>query len=387
MKIGIDLRTLSEGKTTGVEVYTYNLVRALLDQDSVNDYLLFYSAWKTKPAFTRQELPKNARLVSVKAPNRLLNASMLFLGYPKLDKLLGGLDLFFSPRYLFTALSKECALIVTIHDLSFMHNPSFFSFKQRVWHKIISDKRSARRAKAVIAVSNSTKDDVVRFFNINKNTVKVVYPGLAKDPGEEGGGLDTLKKYGINSEYIFHLATIEPRKNALGVIDAYENLKQNPKYFQKLVIAGGLGWLYNETLKRVKNSPQKENIIILQNIDALDKHQLYRNASLFVFPSYYEGFGFPPLEAMAAGTPVIAGSNSSMKEVLAEAALFVNPYRTDEITLAMSQLLEDNKLREIFVEKGRKRAAEFTWERSARETLEVFEIAASSASADSSRRH
>ncbi|MCK4525681.1 MAG: glycosyltransferase family 4 protein, partial [Candidatus Andersenbacteria bacterium] len=180
--------------------------------------------------------------------------------------------------------------------------------------------------------------------------------------------LEIRKKYNLPKKYILYLGTLEPRKNIIGLIKAFEIL--NTKY--KLVIAGSKGWLYEDIFKIVKNSPAKDNIIFTGFIDDKDKAALYGLADLFVYPSFYEGFGFPPLEAMAAGTPVITSNFSSLPEAVGDAAITVNPYNIDELTKAIEMVLFDEKLRDILIERGYKKVKNFSWEKCAKETLEFI---------------
>lgn len=376
MKIGFDLRTLAEGKITGVEIYTRSLLNALLNLDQANEYRLFFNAFNSSKHGLLNFEKKNVTLCVRHFPNRLLNLSMLVLKSPKIDKLLGEVDIFFSPRYLFTAVSGNCPLVVTVHDLSFIHFPNFFSRKQRLWHSIVSDKSACLKAAAVIAVSDATKNDLLRTFGLDRKKVFAIHPGLdhlkyhaRRDSGEEA----TLKTfYGLRRPFILYLGTIEPRKNILGVIAGFEKLMAVKKYDLDLVLAGGLGWLYNRILKRIETSPFKDRIRLLGRVPEKLKPSLYRMAEVFVFPSFFEGFGFPPLEAAACGTPVVVAHNSSAFEVMQNAALYANPYDAGQIAVSLENFLSDSELKSEYVSRGLERVKNFTWDKTARQTLEVF---------------
>jgi len=380
MRIGFDLRTLAEGKATGVEIYTESLLSALLNIDQENEYRIFYNSYHFSKTDLGRFARKNTILSINRFPNRLLNLSMLALKRPYLDRLLGGLDLFFSPRYLFTAVSRNCPLVVTMHDLSFIHFPDFFSVKQRVWHSIVSDKTACNAASAVIAVSDSTKRDIIETFLLPSEKIFTVCPGLdhgkfhSRRSAENDGKLKNT--YNLRKPYMLYLGTIEPRKNIMGVISGFETLMKKKQYDIDLVLAGGLGWLYKKILKRIEVSPFKARIRLLGRVQENFKTSLYQMAEVFIFPSFFEGFGFPPLEAAACGTPVIAAHNSSAFEVLRNSALYVNPYDSEQIARGLESLLADRELKEEYAKRGMENVKRFTWERTAEQTLQVFKQAA-----------
>jgi len=381
MRIGFDLRTLAEGKTTGVEIYAINLLKNLLEIDKKNSYELFFNSRKSAPQNIFPTLPANASITFLRYPNRTLNVSFKLLNYPKIDRLLGGIDVFFSPRYLFTALSKSCKLIVTAHDLSFIHFPEFFSFKQKIWHRFLSDKSACKKSDAIIAVSNATKNDLVNIFGLAPQKIKVIHPGIDHLTYHAGTNPEEAvllrEKTGVGGEYILSLGTIEPRKNILSIIDAFEKLQNQKKSDIKLVITGKLGWLYLDVVKKIRDSPYKDKIIALESIDEELKPILYRHSKLFVFPSFLEGFGFPPLEAMASGVPVIASYNSSFPEVLCNACVYVNPYNARSLTSAMDEILTDSALASRFITQGLERSKLFSWKKTAQQTLDLINSLAS----------
>ena len=365
---------LAEGKITGVEIYTLNLVRELLAIDEKNEYVLFYnSASRPLPS----PLPmswegKNVQIINLMRSNRLLNSLMRFTGWPKVDKLLGGLDIFFSPRHSFLALSKSCKYVITVHDLSFIHEPGFFSVKSRLWHWLVSDKKAAQNATVIIAVSKSTKQDLVKFFGIPEDRIHVVYPGVELHNPLGQGGKSVKQKYNLPEEYILFLGTIEPRKNVEHIIAAFEQTREKLNRPIGLVLAGRLGWLYKDVLKQAHASKFSNDIKFLDTITEAEKPELIKTASLLAFVSYYEGFGFPPLEGTASGVPVVAAMNSSIPEVMGDAVMYVNPFRVDQIAKAFETVLSDDGFRRKLIDEGLDRVKQFTWRRTAEQTLEVF---------------
>ena len=290
--------------------------------------------------------------------------------------MLGGLDLMFLPNMTFEALSEDVKMIMAVHDLSFEWDPSFFSRKKRLWHKFVDPKNLIGRADRIIAVSESTKNDLVRLYNESDDKVSVVNPGIDKSfepyPEEALELIRVKDKYKLPEKFILYLGTLEPRKNIIGLIKAFEELKRNTDLPHQLVIAGGKGWLYEDIFKKQQSSKYRDSIKFAGFIDHEDKVAFYNLADVFCYPSFYEGFGFPPLEAMASGTPVVSSSVSSLPETLGDAALLIDPYNISEITLGIKSVLEDKNLADRLKQKGIKRAEKYNWENTTRETLDIF---------------
>lgn len=396
MRIGIDLRAIGQGKYSGVEEYTLNLLNALFSIDRENKYILFSSGRLRAGRyfeFCRKAKEKNHNVDSRHCdfPNRILNASFKFFSRPKIENLIGEADIVFEPNINLLP-SFKAKKIVTFHDLSFERYGDFFSAKQIFWHNFVNPKKLAKEAHLIIAVSESTKYDLMEIYGIPADKIKVIYSGIfKKDQKPSNDKLmgqaktkdqnDDLKikkikeKYNLPDNYILYLGTIEPRKNIIGLIKALEALKKNYSLFAtrySLVIAGSKGWLCEDIFRAAKNSICKADIIFTGFVADEDKACLYNLASLFVYPSFYEGFGFPPLEAMSNGAPVITSDCSSLPEVAGGAALMVNPYDISQMARAMSEVLGNKKLADAMAEKGRKQAEKFSWEKCARETLDVF---------------
>ncbi len=366
MKIGFDIRCLMNKNYSGVSYYTFNLLKAIFALDKENQYLLFYNSSK------KVDLPEfnqpNVKYVGFHWPNKIFNLALNFFNEPKLDKLIGGVDIFFAPNLHFVAWSENCKKVIAVHDLSFIRFPEFFNFKMRLWHKLILGKNILGQADMITADSENTKNDLIELLKIPVGKIKVVYLGvsdefrvLAKDDIRLE---NARKKYNLPEKFILYLGTLEPRKNIESIIEAY-NLLSNCDY--DLVIAGGVGWKAKNIFKLAKENPKIKFIGYIE-----DRPALYNLASLFVYPSYYEGFGLPILEAMACGCPVIAGVNSSQGEVVGDAGLLVDPYNINEIKKAMEILLANNELRDDFIKRGLERAHEFTWEKTAKNILRIF---------------
>jgi glycosyltransferase involved in cell wall biosynthesis len=371
---------LADGKRTGVEEYTLALLAGLFELDYENEYVLFFNAWKKAvPDFGWATKYSNVTLKVFHFPNKLLNLSLWYLHFPKLDRLVGGTDVFFLPNLNFAAVSAKTKLVVTAHDLSFEFFPETFSWKRRVWHFLINFRNLALSADKIIAVSQSTKDDLMVCYGLPEKKIAVIPSGVGEQfhvmSRNDGELMRVQKKYHLPYKFVLSLETFEPRKNILSLIRSYEALQDlKNSIFDKysLVIAGTRGWKDGEIFSAIANSPYKEKIILPGFIADEDKPALYNLASVFVYPSFYEGFGFPPLEAMACGTPVIASHSSSLPEVVGEAGVLIDPYQPEELFQAMQNVIMDQELADSLRKKGATRAALFSWDKAVQSTCNVF---------------
>src|SRR3990170_1191893 len=230
MRVGIDVRCLAGGKRTGVEEYTISLLAKLFEYDRENEYILFFNAWsKETPDFSWATKYPNVALKIFHFPNKLLNLSLWYLRFPKLDKLIGGADVFFLPNLNFSAVSKKTKLVVTAHDLSFEMFSETFSWKRRFWHFFVNFRRLARASDKIIAVSESTKDDIITHYGISREKISVIPSGIGKQframSRNDGELISVQKKYNLPYKFILSLETFEPRKNILSLIRSYEALQ------------------------------------------------------------------------------------------------------------------------------------------------------------------
>ena len=380
MRIGIDVRCLAEGKRTGVEEYTLALLRGLFERDQENTYILFFNAWdKDVPDFRWALQYPNVVVKKFRFPNKLLNLSLWYLHFPKLDTLVGGTDIFFLPNLNFAAVSHRTKLVVTAHDLSFELFPETFSWKRRLWHFLINFRRLVHLADTIIAVSQSTKDDLMMQYGVASDRIRVIYSGIGDQfhvmSRNDNELVRVQKKYHLPYKFILSLATFEPRKNILSLIQAYEALQKlgNPLFDKyALVIAGTRGWKCNEIFAAIRRSPYKDKIIMPGFIADDDKAAVYNLASVFVYPSLYEGFGFPPLEAMACGVPVIVSHSSSLPEIVGSAGILIDPYQPEELFLALQQILLHQTLTDMLRQKSLSQAMQFSWSKTAEQTLDTF---------------
>ena len=380
MKIGIDIRCLSEGRRTGVEEYTINFLDKIFREDKDNRYILFLNSWKKSGL--NLDWVKKYKNVEVKVfhfPNKILNLFLWYFNWPKIDKLLGGIDIFFMPNLNFVALSDKSKLILTVHDLSFEYFPETFSLKRQFWHIFINPKKLIQKSDKILAVSQSTKNDLINLYKVNFQKVEVIYNGISDEfrriDRNDPKLLEIKSKYDLPFNFILFLGTFEPRKNIVGIVKAYEFLREkNDKTLDKykLVIAGSAGWKSTKIKKSIKNSKYNKDIHLVKFIENKDKVYVYNLASLFVYPSFFEGFGIPPLEAMKCGVPVVASNNSALVETVGEGGIMVDADRPDEIALASCEFLFDKNLQEELAIKRFKQIQKFSWTKSAKKFLEVI---------------
>jgi glycosyltransferase involved in cell wall biosynthesis len=381
MKIGIDIRSLAAGRRTGVEEYTIGLLRELFRSGPEHEYVLFFNAWgRAEPDLAWAEGFPHVTVRRFRIPNKLLNLSLWYFSYPKLDRLIGGTDVFFMPNLNFAAFSRSVKLIVTAHDLSFEFFPETFSWKQRLWHFAINFRSLLRRADRVIAVSESTRDDLITRYRLPAAKVAVIHSGIDERfrvmDRNDLSLLAVQEKYHLPYKFILYLGTIEPRKNLSALLRAFEAYQRSAvgdemaRY--ELVFAGRAGWKYAEFFAAIDRSPVRSKIHMIGFVDDADKPALYNLASLFVYPSFYEGFGFPPLEALFSGVPVIASHSASLPEVVGAAGVLIDPYRPDEIYQAMRNILGDKLYQARLRERALAERPAFTWPEASRTFLELI---------------
>ncbi len=361
MQILADVRLLGRGGLSGIEEYTRNLLGALLRSDRDNQYTLFYNGWRKEPL----DFP-GAKIADWSIPNKVFDLASRFIGVPKIGERLGA-DLVFSPHFNVLA-SDRVPRVITFHDLSFIHHPYFFSRRQRFWHWLQNIKSQARAAARLIAVSEFTKGDLVDLFGVPPEKISVIYSGVA-----DGLSKAAAKPSGARPN-ILYLGTLEPRKNVPAIIRAFNILKSERAFADwQLVLAGKPGWLYESIIKEAADSPYRRDIIFKGAVSPEERVLLYNSAEVFVYPSLFEGFGFPPLEAQKCGCPVIVSDRTSLPEVIGESGLSVNPWKVEELAAAIREVAVNRGLREKLIATGYANAARFTWKKTAAATKSLFD--------------
>ena len=370
MTVGVDIRVLGNKVKSGIEEYAENLLPDLIREGKDIQFKLFYSSHRNSLPDYGWLKESNVELYQFKYPNNLLFTSSIFLNRPFIDKMVGGADIFFFPHFFLSSLSPGCKRVTTFHDLSYLYFPEHLTFRKKIWHNFqMNPKWQAKFSDKIISVSESTKNDLISFYKIDPARIEVIYSGLTKYDGQTDI-IDFKRKKKLPDRFILFLGKLEPRKNVLGVIKAFKKLKSNLKYSDMgLVIAGTRGWLYRDLIKETECD---DSITFTGQLSDEERFLYYHVAEIFVYPSFFEGFGFPPLEAMSCGTPVITSRNSSLPEVIGDAAILADPYDAAELELWITKLLGAKKLCNLLVQKGLKQASKFKWKDAATKTLEVI---------------
>ena len=374
MHIAIDGRTIVRGRT-GVGVYAERLVQSLLTVDRKNTYTLFMAEDDPSldaPNLSKILLPSSTTM----GPNRIWENFVL----PRFLRK-HCVDVYFSPAYVLPLLrrsrpsSRRPFMVVTIHDLVAYHYPETFTLKMRVWQKLFVS-NAVRVADCILADSVATKLDIHSYHRIPDDAVKVVY--LSVDdrfrPVSDTAILERVRaSYNLPAKFILYVGTLEPRKNVGRLAAAYSKLPEALRKEYSLVLAGGLGW-HSEALKReIDTLRLGDQIRLLGYVHQTDLTALYTLASVFSYLSLFEGFGAPPLEAMACGTPVMCSRSSSLPEVVGDAGILVDPFNVEEITQQLSRMLTDTALRSGLSLAGIQRAKKFLARDQATEVLKIFE--------------
>jgi len=373
MKIGIDCRTILNpklGERAGVGHYTHYLVKNIIRYDTRNEYVLFFD-WRFRDMkeFERKNVTvKNFPFSQYNKYLPFAYSHMLISAYLVKE----GLDLFHSPISSLP-LTYPKKSIITVHDLAIYKNPAWFP--SQIFSTKLLVPQSLRKADKIIAVSESTKKDLKQIFNIPAKKIKVIYEGATVEKiSVKNKGVDTLKRFKLWPKFILFVGTLTPRKNIVNLIRAYKHLlTMEPGFTEyQLVLAGAKGYQNDKVFDEIKEQKLKKQIRYLGYITHNQKMELIKRATCFVFPSSYEGFGLPVAEAMALGTPVITSKASSLPEVAGKAALLVDPEHDHEIAKALKKVLSDKKVQARMIEKGKKQAKLFLWEKSAKETIQVY---------------
>lgn len=394
MRVGIDVRWLQQSLINkslgGIGGYSYHLVKGLLNLDSNNEYIFSISKDKNHKEFLQLingnlnarilDLPENwevtfvpecLKTVPVMAQERLCIV-------PRLKE--SKLDVFhslhqFTPPYRI----QNCRSLVTVHDLIHGLFPEIY-LRRKIQQWVYFTRISAiKKASKIIADSQNTKKDVIKLLDVPENKIKVVHLGVGEDfrPAESSSFVKSvMRKYGINKEYILHVGGVSATKNVNRLLLAFKRLLTVHKKNLALVVVGNLSFTpdYQKAFRaKLEELSLQKKVILPGHIPEKDLILLYNGASLFVYPSLYEGFGLPPLEAMACGCPVVVSNAASIPEVVGNIGLYVNPYKVDEIVSAMEKVLTNKSLREEMVGRGLERVKLFSWEKMAKETSAIYE--------------
>lgn len=360
-------------QSAGIGRLTREVTRALLALPAPYEYTLFCMGWAAPPP-----LPSGVHFAATPLTDRWLHRIWFRARLPlPVEVLAGPADLYHATDFLLPPMFAR-RTVLTVHDLTFERDPgsaapTLLRFLQRVVPA------SARRASHVVADSHATARDLTELYGVAPERITVIHSGVDArfrpyaDPGEAAAESAALRaKYGIGSApFVLTVGTLQRRKNHLGLVRAFARLAAHTEL--DLVISGGKGWLYDEVLAEVRARGLERRVRFTGFTAEQDLPALYRAARAFAFPSFYEGFGLPLLEAMASGVPVVSSNASSLPEVAGDAALLVDPRDDDALAAALQRAIDDEVWRASAIERGTARAREFTWERAGRQLLEVYE--------------
>lgn len=364
---------LLSSRPSGIGQYILHLVQAMIPQLQVQERLTLL----VPEDLDRASLPfasgENLDILHVPVPSnkparRILWEQTTLPGLAERWRA----SLLFSPAY---ALPVRLRIpgVVTVHDLAFMRYADVHPRPNRMYLTWIT-RLSVKRAERIIAVSESTKQELVELLAVPSHKIAVIHNGVSSRfrRAAQSEVLRIRERYELPEKYILYVGNIEPRKNLPLLLQAFDQLKSHADIPHQLVILGQRAWLHGAVDNTWQGLKSKAAIRFTGYVPADDLPALYSGAEVFVYPSLYEGFGLPILEAMACGTPVITSSTSSMPEVAGDAAELVDPHSVDALSNALLHLLKDGRRRHELVQKGLRRAAEFTWDRTSRLTLELL---------------
>ena len=376
MLIGIDASRATVARRTGTETYSLHLIRALLAQGTSHRFRLYFNRTPEPGLF-----PGGADRRVMPFPRLWTHLRL------SREMQLAPPDVLFVPSHVLPVVHpRRC--VVTVHDLGYHYYPEAHTLFQNAYLRW-STRYNARTATRVLADSDATRRDLQRYYGIPEERIVVVYPGRDETFAEveDPQALDVVRaRYGLSAPYFLYVGTLQPRKNLQRLVDAFARLasaspaKPGPADGQvggtsepQLVLAGKKGWLYEEIFDLVRKLGLGDRVMFTGYVPDSDLPGLLSGALAFVFPSLYEGFGLPVLEAMACGTPVICSNVSSLPEVGGDAALLIDPLDTEALAEAMLQVAVDEGLRNTLVERGHEQVQRFSWQRCARQVLGVLE--------------
>jgi glycosyltransferase involved in cell wall biosynthesis len=371
MKIAIQAADLDAERIDGTRVYIKNLLEHFGKLDTSSQFLIYhknhFNPELTPPDFSNYKIIKKSWPIFW---TQMRLSSSLIREKP---------DVLWMPMHNIPYFKpKNIKTVVTIHDLAFKYFPECFT-KWELWKLNFLAKMAIQKSDKIITISESSKNDILKFYpKIKAEKIKVISHGFSKEVFEKETDpevlVQLLESFKLQTKsYLLYVGAIQPRKNLSVLIEAFEKVKNDEKYKDlKLVLAGEKAWMWEEVFRKINSSQYKNDIITPGKIKFEEVGNLMRGAAVFCFPSLYEGFGLPILEAFAARVPVVSANNSSLPEVAGDAALYFEGKDSQMLTQNLKSVLENADLRNDLIQKGIKQAEKFSWEKCARETLEYL---------------
>lgn len=377
MKIAFDVLPMVSSRKSGIGYCEYGFVKTLINNYD-NSYIFNYIGKEKDTEILTRLIRNKNKDISINCSNcknSVYKIISTFLPIPYSAFFKDQVDItHFFNYYLPPGVRGK--KIVTIHDMAYKRFPETVRLKTRKMLNL-SLKKSINRADLIITVSEFSKQEILSFFPECEGKIEIVYNGVDFDifkPISDNTLKEVVKKkYKINGEFLLYLGTIEPRKNIERLLEAYSRFNSELKDSPKLVLAGGKGWLDSGIFNAIDKLNLKDNVILTGYVSDDDVPILMNAAKAFLFPSIYEGFGMPVLEAMACGVPVLTSNVSSLPEVVENAAVLVNPFSVESILLGINKITSDEKLRSEIIEKGKERARLFTWEIVTKKLYKIYE--------------
>jgi glycosyltransferase involved in cell wall biosynthesis len=380
MKIGIDITPLRQENISGIGKYLKNVLENLFEIDNENEYYLISFGKKNININFDISKYKNVSHIHFNISSKLVLLSSFFLNYPKIDKLISRkknieLDCFWMPNIGPGSFSKKVRLILTIHDLSFIMFRHFFDFKRNLWHFLTKPKKLIKRADKIICVSDNTKLDLTNFLNVSKEKIIVSHLGISVNYKKLDNQeiQDFKNRHNLNKDFLLYVGTIEPRKNLDCVLSVFEKLSCDFSNLE-LVICGDFGWMkhkFDLFFEKLGDSVRSK-IKFLGYVQDHELPVLYNSAKIFIWPSFYEGFGLPPLEACSCKCPVVISNNSSMPEVLGKNSILCEAYNIESFYIAIKSLLENEDLYNFYKNKTFDEGFYNNWRSCAQDLLKIF---------------
>jgi len=367
LKIAYDA-SYAFGPKNGTTVYSQQLLKFLAKNDRYHQYIIFpFFFYHTCPNFKefQPKLPQNFSIFLNKIPK--------YFTQKLWKQLLPQVDILHSTTFTIPPKKFYNKFVFTVLDTTFYTHPQFHQ-QANIDHCLSATKIAVKTADAIIAISNQTKKDLINYFDCPESKIYVTHLACDQEffktkPKENINRV--LKKHKLSKPYIFHLGNLEPRKNTLGLIKAYQLLPETIRSQFDLVIAGGAGWMNNEISNYITYHNKDRRIRVLGYVEQKELPSLYQGAKCFAYPSFYEGFGIPVLEAMASKCPVLTSNISSLPEVGQNAVLYCNPYDIIDIKNKILQLLTNDN--QELIKRGKLQAKKFSWDKCAKETIDIYE--------------
>lgn len=363
MFIGINASAALKENPTGVEEYVFQLIKhlAVIPESRAHRFVLYLNPrLKSNRLKELEALPENFEL---KFLSFLFLWTQIRLAWEMIS---AQIDVLLIPAHILPFIHPKKS-VAALHGLEYEYFPELYPF----WHRLYlrwSTRYALKNAAKIIAVSENTKQDLVKLYGGNADKISVIYHGIRQE-----SRIKNQESRIRSNDYILYVGRIELKKNILGIIESYNLLrKKNPQLSNKLVLAGGRGFGFEKIIGAIDASEFKNDIVLKGYVFEEEKNNLLKNSAVFIFPSFYEGFGLPALEAQAAGVPVIVSNNSCLPEVAGNGAVFVDPKNSAEIAEAMEKVLGSEELRRNLIQRGLENVKRFSWEKCARETLKVL---------------